>query len=190
MKKSQIGKFIGVIIAIGLIYFAYGLIEKGQKNEISDSEINKKEPIKQEETLDINEDKVDHVEDQDPNSDGEKFKRTLESVYMNPDEMMGKEVTLSGAVHRESDFPKERFVISRLLMSRHGDHYHEQLTGLLCEWSEGSKFEDNEWVEVTGIIDAVSYYNEYTNREEMIPIIKATKVESIDAPEEKNIYEN
>ncbi|MCT4592976.1 MAG: hypothetical protein N4A57_01680 [Anaeromicrobium sp.] len=190
MQKSDMAKFIGVITVIVLIYFVYGLIENGNNDHIDNSIINKEESIGQEEYAHIDSDKNDYTKNQDSNLDGEEFKRTLEAVYMNLDEMIGKEVILSGVVHRESDFPKERFVISRLLLSRHGDHNHQEMAGLLCEWSEGSKFQDNEWVEVRGVIGTVMYYNKYTEKEEMIPMIKAIKVESIDPPKEKNIYQN
>ena len=180
MKKSYITRVIGIIIAIALIYSIYGLMEKQKNNNTNDN------TIKKEEKLNIDED--DHNNQYETTSEGEEFKNTLESVYMNLDEMVGKEVTLSGAIHREVDFTNEIFVISRILITPHGDHGHEEVAGLLCEYNDGGKFQENDWVQVRGIVDTTIYYNNYTEREEMIPILKATSVESIDPPEEKNIY--
>ncbi|TCO68275.1 TIGR03943 family putative permease subunit [Marinisporobacter balticus] len=120
------------------------------------------------------------------NLDAEKFRDTLENVYVNLDSMMGEEVELSGFIYRELDFSTNRFVISRLLMSCCAAD--AQVTGLLCEWDEGSKLQDNVWIKVTGIIDSTTHYNKYTEKEETIPLIKVIKVESIKPPKDQYIY--
>ena len=120
------------------------------------------------------------------NADAEAFKDTLVNAYSDLDSMIGKEVELCGFVFRESDFDINRFVISRLLMSCCAAD--TQIAGLLCEWDEGGKLQDNEWIKVTGTMDTTLYFNEYINQEENVPIIRVTQVDSIKAPENQYIY--
>lgn len=119
-------------------------------------------------------------------AEGEEFKKILINTYENLDEMLGKEVELSGFVYREPDSNENRFVISRLALSCCAAD--AQIAGLLCEWDESSKLKDNEWIKVTGMINSTTYHNENTNKEEIMPLIEVTKTESIEAPKNQYIY--
>ncbi|WP_432404064.1 TIGR03943 family putative permease subunit [Wukongibacter sp. M2B1] len=134
--------------------------------------------------IDMNDDSdsVDEYYD----ADAELFINTLINTYDNLDMVLGTEVELSGFVYRESDFLENRFVISRLVMSCCAAD--AQISGLLCEWDEGSKLKDDVWIKVTGTIDSTTYYNDHTDKEETMPLIKVTKVESIKAPKDQYIY--
>lgn len=134
--------------------------------------------------LDINVNR--NINDTYYNTDGEKFKYTLMELYENLDEMIGKEVELSGFVYREPDFLKNRFVISRLLMSCCAAD--AQVAGLLCEWDGANELQDNAWIKITGMIESTTYYNEYTDEEGSMALIKVTKVEGIKPPKDQYIY--
>lgn len=119
-------------------------------------------------------------------ADSEKFKYTLMESYENLDEMIGEEVELSGFVYREEDFSKNRFVISRLLMVCCAAD--AQVAGLLCEWNGADELKDNEWIKITGVIDSTTYYNEYTDQEGPMALVKVTKAETIKPPNDQYIY--
>lgn len=120
------------------------------------------------------------------NADAEGFKNILVNAYSDLDSMIGKDFILCGFVYRESNFDTNQFVISRLLMSCCAAD--TQIAGLLCEWDEGSKLQENEWVKVTGTMDTTIYFNEYMNQEENVPVIRVIQVDSVKAPKDQYIY--
>lgn len=127
-----------------------------------------------------------YAKDKNYDTDSEKFKYTLMELYENLDEIIGEEVVLSGFVYREEDFPKNKFVISRLLMVCCAAD--AQVAGLLCEWNGADELKDNEWIKITGIIDSTTYYNEYTDKEGPMALVKVTKIETIKPPKHQYIY--
>lgn len=120
------------------------------------------------------------------NPDGVKFFEILVDTNEDLDRMLGEEVELIGFVFRDSDFTETRFVVSRLLITCCAAD--AQVVGLLCEWNESSKLEDDEWIKVSGIIESTTLYNEYLERDEILPLIKVTKLERIETCEDPYIY--
>lgn len=118
--------------------------------------------------------------------DGERFMETLGAVYGDLDEMIDKEIELSGFIYIEESLPKESFVIGRLMLSCCAAD--TEIIGLLAEWDEINKFEENEWIKITGKVSSTRYYNPYNETEEVHPLIKVTKVEVIDPPKNQYVY--
>ncbi len=118
--------------------------------------------------------------------EAESFLDILMAIYDNLETMVGEEVELSGFIYRESEFPEERFVISRLLMTCCAAD--TQIAGLLCEWDDTARLDPEGWFRVKGVIEKVPYTNSYTNEEEIIPVIKVSAVETIEQPEIPYIY--
>lgn len=118
--------------------------------------------------------------------EGQKFLDIINQSYMNLDEMIGKEIEIEGFVYREESFAKNEFLISRLLISCCAAD--AQVGGLLCQYGGKSHLENDEWIRITGTIDSTNYKDQYSDEEQIIPVVKITDWEKIEPPESPYIY--
>ncbi len=101
----------------------------------------------------------------------ENFTNTLKQIHENIDENLGKTVKMSGFVFKMPDFKDGYFVCGRNTVINNENN----VAGFLCNHSESSKFIDNEWIEITGVITKGDYNG-------VMPIIKVGNVTKITAP--------
>lgn len=101
----------------------------------------------------------------------ENFSATLKQIHENIDENLGKTVKMSGFVFKMPDFKDGYFVCGRNTVINNENN----VAGFLCNHPDSSKFIDNEWIEITGVITKGDYNG-------VMPIIKVGNVTKITAP--------
>ena len=77
------------------------------------------------------------------------------------------------------DFTETQFVLARNMVI--SSDFQTVVVGFLCECENGMNYSNNSWVKIEGTIAKGDYHGE-------IPIIKITKIESIDKPLEEFVY--
>lgn len=106
------------------------------------------------------------------------YTNVLKSVYENLDDYIGQNICFTGYVYRNSDFEEDKFVLARDMQT---SHYNETLVvGFLCSYKDAKNFADGTWVEITGTIERGNYHGE-------IPILKITKISTVDEPEDAQV---
>lgn len=101
----------------------------------------------------------------------ENFTTTLKQIHENIDENLGKTIKMSGFVFKMPDFKDGYFVCGRNTVINNENN----VAGFLCNHSESSKFIDNEWIEITGVITKGDYNG-------VMPIVKVGNITKITAP--------
>ncbi len=102
----------------------------------------------------------------------ENYLEVLKTVHENIDENVGKTVKISGFIFRMPDFDKETFVCGKNIIYDGED----SVAGFMCKSSDSASFLDNEWVEITGIIEKGMYTSD-------MPVIKVGSIKKIQAPQ-------
>lgn len=101
----------------------------------------------------------------------ENYIETLKKIHENIDENIDKTIKMSGFVFKMPDFKEGYFVCGRNTVIDN----ENQVAGFLCNYSDSSKFIDNEWIEITGVISKGDYNG-------IMPIIKIGSINKITAP--------
>lgn len=101
----------------------------------------------------------------------ENYTTLLKQIHENIDENLGKTIKMSGFVFKMPDFKDGYFVCGRNTVINNENN----VAGFLCNHSDSSKFIDNEWIEITGVITKGDYNG-------VMPIIKVGNVTKITAP--------
>ena len=119
----------------------------------------------------------------DPNImylDSQNYTNTLNTVHEDINAYVGKTINFSGYIYRLLDFESNQFVLARNMLI---DKEKEKtvVVGFLCELKDSEKIPDNTWVNITGKIEKGNYHGE-------IPIIKITKIEKIQKPQDELVY--
>lgn len=106
------------------------------------------------------------------------YTNVLKSVYENLDDYVGQSICFTGYVYRNSDFKDDEFVLARdMKTSRENETL---VVGFLCACKDSKDFADGTWVEITGTIEKGNYHGE-------IPILKITKISTVDEPENAQV---
>ena len=119
----------------------------------------------------------------DPNImylDSKNYTNTLNTVHEDIDTYVGKTINFSGYIYRLLDFESNQFVLARNMVVDK-EKGKTVVVGFLCELNDSEKFSDNTWVNITGKIQKGNYHGE-------IPIIKITKIEKIQKPQDELVY--
>jgi len=96
----------------------------------------------------------------------------------------GKKIKFSGFVHRLYDFKDNQFVLGREMVINKfsNDQVEVVVVGFLCEYNNASSsFDNDEWVEVEGIITKGYYHSE-------IPVVQISRIKKIDCPKDVYVY--
>lgn len=96
----------------------------------------------------------------------------LKVVHENIDQNVGKTVKLSGFIFRMPDFNETTFVCGKNIIYDGED----SVAGFMCVSDNAKDLIDNEWVELTGIIEKGSYVSD-------MPVIRIGSIKKIKAPE-------
>ncbi|MDF2725404.1 MAG: hypothetical protein K0Q59_5081 [Paenibacillus sp.] len=110
----------------------------------------------------------------------EGFMELLTTVDLFLDGYVGKQMELTGFVHREPDMKGSQFVVARLAMmccSADTSPY-----GVLVQSAMGNGLDKDAWVKVTGTIGTTNY------RGNKIMVLDATSIRKVDAPESPYVY--
>lgn len=114
--------------------------------------------------------------------DESNYTKYLKEIHENIDANVNKTVKITGFVFKMPDFKEDFFVCGRSTMS----NGEETVAGILCKYDEATTLNDNEWIEITGIITKGEYNG-------TMPILKVGTITKITAPANTyvdNINEN
>lgn len=106
----------------------------------------------------------------------ENYTNILKSVHEDLDSYSGMKIKFTGYVYRLIDFEDNQFVLARDMLINE-EQTQSVVVGFLSEYKDAKNFKDDEWVEVTGIIENGKYHNKE------IPIIKVTEMKQFSEPE-------
>ena len=101
----------------------------------------------------------------------ENYTKFLKEIHDNIDANVNKSVKISGFVFKMPDFKDTYFVCGRNTISDNEAH----VAGIVCKYDDALKLNDNEWVEVTGIITKGDYNG-------IMPILNVGNITKITAP--------
>lgn len=104
--------------------------------------------------------------------DNKNFTTILRDSHQDISKYLGKNITTSGYIFRGKDFSDNSFVIARDMLI---NEKQANIVGFLCIYDLANEFENNEWVEASGIIELGDYYGP-------IPIIKIKTIKKISTP--------
>lgn len=112
--------------------------------------------------------------------DGNNFYHCLDEIYSNINEYEGTPIEVEGFVFKDDTFGKNQFVPARLLMVCCAADTVP--IGLLCEYDNTESLNENVWIKVEGTIMQDNFDGE------VVPIIKATHIETAERPPIEYVY--
>lgn len=101
----------------------------------------------------------------------ENYTKLLKQIHENIDANVNKSVKITGFVFKMPDFKETYFVCGRNTVA----DKENKVAGILCKYDDAKKLVDNEWVEITGIIQKGEYNG-------TMPIINVGSINKITAP--------
>jgi putative membrane protein len=99
----------------------------------------------------------------------------------NPEKFSGKEVEMLGFVYREDDFKEDQFVVARFGLSC--CVADASVYGTLASIADGEKYQQDEWVKVSGVIKSVKY------QDWVLPNVEIQSIKKVEQPKEPYVYE-
>ena len=106
----------------------------------------------------------------------ENYTNILQAVHKDLESYEGMKIKFTGYVYRVIDFEENQFVLARDMFINE-EQKQSVVVGFLSEYKNAVNLDDEEWVELTGVIEKGKYHNTE------IPIIKVTDIQQIPAPE-------
>lgn len=103
--------------------------------------------------------------------DDKNYTKYLKEIHENIDANINKTIKITGFVFKMPDFKENFFVCGRSTIS----NGEETVAGILCKYDAATNINDNEWVEITGIITKGEYNG-------IMPILKVGNITKITAP--------
>lgn len=120
----------------------------------------------------------DKVEAQDITEiKADNYTNILEAVHEDLNSYVGLRIKFSGYIYRLLDFDQNQFVLARNMVIDEGGT-QTVVVGFLCNSKKAKDFENEDWVEITGVIQKGKYHNQE------IPIIEIDEIKKVDEPEE------
>ena len=107
------------------------------------------------------------------------YTNILKAVSENIDDYVGTKFTFTGYVYRLYDFTDNQFVLARDMVV--SSNNQTLVVGFLCEYKNASKFNNKDWVTITGEIQKGNYHGD-------IPIIKILEMQKTEIPKEEYVY--
>ena len=104
----------------------------------------------------------------------------VEAMNMNPNNFEGRKIKVSGFVYREEGLEENQLVLSRFLITH--CIADASITGLITEFDQANKFEQDIWLEIEGTLEVTTY-----NGIEL-PLIRAEKWTVIKEPSVPYIF--
>lgn len=113
------------------------------------------------------------------------YSDVVNEIMYNANKYKGKKITLGGFVYKDETFPKDIFVVGRMLIICCAAD--AELTGLAVKM-DNCTLQNDQWVEVTGFIDVMPNFDTEDTDNKIIPVIKVANVKPIAKPSNPYIY--
>ncbi|MFZ4452444.1 TIGR03943 family putative permease subunit [Salibacterium aidingense] len=108
------------------------------------------------------------------------FSSYHDDISLHPREFAGKKIKLKGFVYREEGLPSNQLIMSRFLITH--CIADSVVIGLLTEFEQADAFEEDQWMEIEGILDVTTY------KGAEVPVVKAKRGRVIEEPSEPYVY--
>lgn len=109
----------------------------------------------------------------------------LRDININLDKYLGKEVTFTGFIYKDSSYEKEEFVSARMLISCCAAD--AEVIGFLCNYKDCENLKVYNWTNIKGKLTSKIVYSD--NKKVKIPLIQIESINYIKEPLQKYIYE-
>lgn len=113
------------------------------------------------------------------------YSDVVNEIMYNANKYKGKKINLGGFVYKDGTFPKDIFVVGRMLIICCAAD--AELTGLAVKM-DNSTLQNDQWVEITGVIDVMPNFDKDDKDNKTIPVIKVTNVKPMAKPSNPYIY--
>lgn len=107
------------------------------------------------------------------------YTNVLKSVHENIENYIDLKIRFSGYVYRVSDLNENQFILARDMII--SSDLKTLVVGFLCEYNNIKEYDNNTWIEITGIIKKGQYHGD-------MPIIMVQEIKRIDKPKEEYVY--
>lgn len=103
------------------------------------------------------------------------------------DKYKGKTISFNGYINRDSTMAKNQFSVGRMaIWCCIADAYY---SGFLCDLKDNTAYQNNDWVQVTGVIDKIQVTDPSANNMTYTtPYIHVVKIEKISKPNDEYVY--
>lgn len=108
--------------------------------------------------------------------DPDNYTNILKYVYEDTDKYIGQKICFTGYIYKNIDFQENQFVLARDMKVNSGNETY--IVGFLCEYDKLKNFNENDWVEIIGIIKKGNYHGE-------IPILEIKEIKKVEKPEDE-----
>ncbi|WP_138493776.1 TIGR03943 family putative permease subunit [Paenibacillus pinistramenti] len=110
------------------------------------------------------------------------YLKGMEAIYNFPDQFMDKTVSFDGFIYKGEQISDHEYFVFRFgfihCVADSG------VFGMLVDFPQGTKLSDDQWVHVSGKLDTELYQP----FKQTIPVLKAEKWETIEAPDDPYVY--
>ncbi|MDT3698211.1 MAG: TIGR03943 family protein [Thermincola sp.] len=110
----------------------------------------------------------------------ENYAQILDVIYSDFKSFINKKIVIRGFVFRENGMEKDNFVIARSAINCCAAD--ASVVGFLCQFSDADKLKNDEWIEVKGNLQEVTYDGE------KIPVIVVEEFKKVEKPSNEYIY--
>jgi len=111
------------------------------------------------------------------------FLEMMESLWSAGEEIIGRQVEMSGFVYTDPTLGPEDFVLARMLLT--AESPEPVVAGLLCRWPERSQLVDGQWLRVQGALGRLNFYDLGAGELRSMPFIQAERLTEIEPPAEQ-----
>ncbi len=130
--------------------------------------------------------RIDYVQDDILVIDDVFFDDALNEIKGDLDKYQGQRVSLYGFVHRQDHFDENTFFISRMLLACCAAD--ALITGILGEYEGIDAFDEYDWVEVTGVIHRMMYYDPWVDQTYEAPLVRIEHLQGRERPTVPYVY--
>lgn len=107
-------------------------------------------------------------------------------IYDGMQSMVGREIRVTGFVHREEHLSGDQFIVARMMLWCCTSD--AMMLGFHGTYDRGRIPSENTWVEVTGTLDVATYHNPHTREDYPIPSIRISSIAPADEPEFEYVF--
>jgi uncharacterized repeat protein (TIGR03943 family) len=102
-------------------------------------------------------------------------------IYDAMESMVGREIHVTGFVHREEHLGGNQFILARMMLwCCTAD---AMMLGFHGSYDQGRIPPENTWVDITGTLEVARYHNPHTREEYSIPSIRVSSIAPADEPQ-------
>lgn len=107
-------------------------------------------------------------------------------IYDRMESMVGREIRVTGFVHREEHLSGDQFIVARMMLWCCTSD--AMMLGFQGAYDQGRIPPENTWVDVSGTLEISTYHNPHTGEDYPVPSIRVSSIAPADEPEFEYIF--